>query len=197
MDTLPTDRRCDVWYDKQAERQKPLRALRNILLAGGLIEAFKWRHPIYTWKTKNVAAIESYRSGFGVSFFKGALLTDKSGLLVSPGPNSHHARRVIFREFEQIAEHVAVLEDLIAQAIQLEKDGRTVTTKPTTLPYPEELAAALDADPDLASAWAALTPGRKRGWLLHFSSAKQSLTRQNRISKAQEKIGLGLGPQGR
>jgi len=48
---------------------------------------------------------------------------------------------------------------------------------------PEELQTRLDEDPALKMAFEALTPGRQRGYLLYFSGAKQSKTREARIDK--------------
>ena len=51
----------------------------------------------------------------------------------------------------------------------------------------------IDDDPELAEAFEELTPGRQRGWVLHFSDAKQSETRTRRIEKTRSKIIAGKG----
>lgn len=187
------DRRCSVWYDKDRQWASELRAIRAILMETPLVEAFKWRHPIYTFDGGNVAGIEGYKAGFGVAFFKGVLLDDPDGLLTSPGPNSHHAKRLALTDFDQIAPMREALLGFVAQAIELEKQGRKVEAKAPPMDHPEELTAALDADPALAEAFHALTPGRQRSWLLHFNGAKQSATRSSRIEKATPKILSGKG----
>jgi uncharacterized protein YdeI (YjbR/CyaY-like superfamily) len=45
----------------------------------------------------------------------------------------------------------------------------------------------------LKKAFSALTPGRQRGYLLYFSSAKQSKTREARIEKYMPQILKGKG----
>ena len=45
----------------------------------------------------------------------------------------------------------------------------------------------------LKTAFNALTPGRQRGYLLYFSSAKQSKTRESRIENSISKILDGKG----
>ncbi len=60
-------------------------------------------------------------------------------------------------------------------------------------PYPEELDLLLDVDSALRDAWERLTPGRRRGWLLHFNGAKQSRTRVARIERAMPLILEGFG----
>jgi uncharacterized protein YdeI (YjbR/CyaY-like superfamily) len=58
---------------------------------------------------------------------------------------------------------------------------------------PEEFQNKLNESPTLKRAFAALTPGRQRGYLLHFSAAKQSKTRKARIEKAVPQILTGKG----
>ncbi|MFM6924048.1 MAG: YdeI/OmpD-associated family protein, partial [Ferruginibacter sp.] len=45
----------------------------------------------------------------------------------------------------------------------------------------------------LKKAFAALTPGRQRAYLLHFAAPKQSVTRQSRIEKCIPQILKGKG----
>jgi uncharacterized protein YdeI (YjbR/CyaY-like superfamily) len=58
---------------------------------------------------------------------------------------------------------------------------------------PEEFMNKLDEDPDLKAAFEALTPGRQRGYLLYFASAKQAKTRAARIEKYTQQILAGKG----
>jgi uncharacterized protein YdeI (YjbR/CyaY-like superfamily) len=58
---------------------------------------------------------------------------------------------------------------------------------------PEDLQMRLDDDPRLAEAFHALTPGRQKGYLLHFAGAKQSATRAARVEKHAPRILKGLG----
>jgi len=58
---------------------------------------------------------------------------------------------------------------------------------------PEELIDAFADDPDFETAFYALTPGRQRSWMLHFSSAKQSATRSSRIQAGMANIRRGKG----
>ena len=61
------------------------------------------------------------------------------------------------------------------------------------LDYPDELIQMFEANPDFEDAFSALTPGRQRGYLIHFSSAKQSKTKTARIEKCMPKIFIGKG----
>jgi uncharacterized protein YdeI (YjbR/CyaY-like superfamily) len=58
---------------------------------------------------------------------------------------------------------------------------------------PAEFLTRLDDDPELAEAFHALTPGRQKGYLLHFTGAKQSATRAARVEKHAPRILRGLG----
>jgi uncharacterized protein YdeI (YjbR/CyaY-like superfamily) len=51
----------------------------------------------------------------------------------------------------------------------------------------------LDNEVKLADAFQALTPGRQKGYLLHFAGAKQSATRAARVEKHAARILKGLG----
>jgi uncharacterized protein YdeI (YjbR/CyaY-like superfamily) len=58
---------------------------------------------------------------------------------------------------------------------------------------PDEFAVKLQEKPDLKNSFYALTPGRQRGYLLYFSSAKQAKTRETRIEKYVKQILKGKG----
>ena len=65
--------------------------------------------------------------------------------------------------------------------------------KTAAFEMPEEFQNKLNKIPSLKTAFYALTPGRQRGYLLHFSSAKQSKTRESRIEKCIPEILKGKG----
>jgi uncharacterized protein YdeI (YjbR/CyaY-like superfamily) len=83
--------------------------------------------------------------------------------------------------------------DLIAQA----KAHAEAETKPpkieTVVVLPDELVSALDADPHLAEAFHALTPGRQKSHALAIGSAKASATRAARVVKLTPLILAGKG----
>ncbi|MFM7195621.1 MAG: YdeI/OmpD-associated family protein, partial [Bacteroidota bacterium] len=60
-------------------------------------------------------------------------------------------------------------------------------------PVPEEFRKALEESAALKKAFEALTPGRQRAYLLHFSAPKQSETRTARIKKCIPQILKGIG----
>jgi len=86
-----------------------------------------------------------------------------------------------------------ILKAYIYEAIEAEKAGLEVEFKKNPEPIPEELQNKLDENPALKTAFSALTPGRQRGYILYFSAAKQSKTRESRVEKWMQQILNGKG----
>ncbi len=179
---------ADTWQDEMSR-------LRKILLGCGLSEDLKWGKPCYRVGADggNVAILQPFKANVALMFFKGALMKDPKGILESPGASSQAAKRVAFTSLDQISKFEPVLISYIEEAIRLEKSGSKVAFKKQPEPVPPELTAAFKADPKLKAAFAALTPGRQRSYLLHFNGAKQSATRVNRIEKCVASILAGKG----
>lgn len=187
------DRRVSVLFGKLNAWQDEMAALRRILLASPVTEAFKWRAPVYTAHGGNVAILWNFKAHCALGFFKGVLLEDPQGLLVAPGENSRSARMIPFTSVAEIEAREADLKEYIAQAVANEKAGLKVDFPKDDLEMPEELWARLEADPDLKAAFDALTPGRQRGYILQISGARQSSTREARIDKWTPRILDGKG----
>ena len=181
-------------FDPNDPWNRELAALRSILLDTQLTETVKWNKPCYTYKGANLAILYSLKASAAVSFFKGALLTDPQTILIMPGENSQAGRWIKFESEEEVARLEPTLRSYIEEAIANEDHGLTIEFKAKhELVYPEELTRKLEEDPELEAAFEALTPGRKRGYNLHFSGAKQSKTRSARIEKHVGRIMLGKG----
>ena len=173
--------------------QEPMAHLRMILLDSGLTEERKWGVPCYTFQGANVMLLSAFNDYCALSFFKGSLLEDPHGLLVKPGENSQATRYLRFTRVEEVIEREPVIRAYIKEALALEKAGRKVEFKQRPEPIPEELEAMFAEDPALQAAFEALTPGRQRGYILHFSQPKQAKTRLSRIEKCVPKIMEGKG----
>lgn len=172
--------------------QAEIDQLRAVLLECGLDEQVKWGKPCFSFEGKNVAIIQPFKSHCALMFFKGALLEDTHGLLRSQGQNTQSAMRLEFTNEAPVKRNV--VKAYVKQAIAVEKAGRKVAFKAKDeLELPEELSQILKKDRKLARAFAALTPGRRRGYVLHFAGAKQSQTRSARIEKCAPRILAGLG----
>lgn len=127
-------------------------------------------------------------------FVKGALLPDPAGILIQQTENVQAGRQVRFTSVQQIVDLEPALKAMLQAAIEAEKSGLKVDFKKTTeFKMPEEFQKALDENAALNDAFTALTPGRQRAYLLHFSSPKQSATRLARIEKCTPQILAGKG----
>ena len=167
-------------------------ALQDILSAFGLKEECKWGKPCYTLDGKNVVLIQGFRDYCALNFFQGALLADPQKLLVRLG-RVQAARVMKFTSAKEIVARTATIEAYVQEAIAAAKAGKKVETEPPTIPVPQELKEKFRNDPGFERAFDALTPGRRRGYLLHFADAKQSATRTARIEKAMPAIFEGRG----
>ena len=171
-----------------------LQKLRSMALECGLTEESKWGVPCYTYHGANVAMISAFKDYCSLSFFKGALLKDKYQMLEKPGPNSQAARLFKFTNLEQILQAEDSIRLYLFEAIEVEKKGLKVGMQAKDhLDYPDELQAKFKDIPELKTAFEALTPGRQRGYIIHFSQPKQSKTRLARIEKLIPKIMDGKG----
>lgn len=166
-----------------------LKLLRNILLECGLHEDIKWGVPCYTFQKKNIIILAAFKEYCALSFFKGALLQDFDSLLQKPGENTQAARLIKFTKTKEIEDKIDILKAYIFEAIELEKAGHKVKfAKNTELHLPSEFQTKLNENPTLKNAFETLTPGRQRGYILHFSQPKQSKTRKARIEKCIPQI---------
>lgn len=169
-------------------------ALRQIALDCGLTEECKWGKPCFTFLKKNVAIIIPLKESCAFSFFKGALLKDRKRILERIGEHTQAGRWIKFTLLGEIAAQRSALQDYLYEAIELEKSGKRIEPKkPSGYPIPEELQRRLDENAALRSAFAMLTPGRKKSYIFHVSSAKQAKTRAARAEKCVPMILSGVG----
>lgn len=186
--------KVDRYIEKIKKWKDETILLREICLNCGLDEDFKWMHPCYTFQGKNIVLIHGFKEYCALLFHKGALLKDAKNILVQQTENVQSARQIRFTDKKQIIDQKTVIKAYIFEAIEVEKAGLEVKMK-NTLEYemPIELEQEFENDSEFKTAFYNLTPGRQRGYLLHFSQAKQSTTRTSRIEKAKPKIFEGKG----
>jgi uncharacterized protein YdeI (YjbR/CyaY-like superfamily) len=188
--------RCDRFATPECSTRRwidGLNALRRICLAAGLTETAKWGHPCYMHAGRNIALIGAHRTSFNLSFMNAGLLKDESGLLVLSGPNGSHPDTIRFTDSSEVERLAPVLSDYLRQAMAHAEAGIKPARESRELVLPEELADALTSDPDLGKAFASLTPGRQRSYVIALSSAKTSATRKGRVAKFRGKILSGKG----
>ncbi len=186
--------KVDLFLDKAQKWQEEMRLLRRIMIDCGLTEEFKWMHPCYTFQKNNIALIHGFKEYCALLFHKGVLLNDAENLLIQQTKNVQAARQIRFTHIQEILKMETTLKAYIYEAIEVEKAGLEVKFKKTSeFTIPEEFQKKLDEVPELDAAFEALTPGRQRGYLLYFSGAKQSKTRQSRVEKCMDQILNGKG----
>lgn len=184
----------DFYFDKANSWKKELELLRTIVLDCGITEELKWGVPCYTYQNSNVVLIHAFKEYCALLFHKGALLSDPNSILIQQTENVQAARQIRFTNAKEIAAMERVLKTYIYEAIEVEKAGLQVKMKEVSeYSVPEEFQKVLNKKPALKKAFEALTPGRQRGYLLYFSSAKQSKTREARVAKYLPKILEGKG----
>lgn len=187
-------KKVETYLEKIKNWKEETETLRSICLGCGLTEDFKWMHPCYTFKGKNIVLIHGFKDYCALLFHKGALLNDSHNILIQQTENVQSARQIRFKDVKEINELKSVLKSYIFEAIEVEKAGLEVKKKKTSeYEMPIELKEAFKNDPELETAFYKLTPGRQRGYLLFFSQAKQSKTRISRIDKSLPNILKGKG----
>src|SRR5688500_11337937 len=186
--------KVDWFFNKATKWQKEFEQLRMIILDCDLVEELKWGQPCYMFEKGNIVLIHGFKEYCALLFFKGALLKDPKGILVQQTENVQAARQIRFANVQDIVKMKRTLKAYIYEAIELEESGVKVNFKKATeFKVPEEFQNKLDRNRALKTAFYALTPGRQRGYILHFSAAKQSKTRESRIEKCMPQILDGKG----
>jgi len=186
--------KVEFYFKKAKQWKEEFEKLRMIILDCELTEELKWGCPCYALEKSNIVLIHGFKDYCALLFFKGALLKDARGILIQQTENVQAARQIRFTNARQIVEMKSALKAYIGEAVEVEKAGLKVPMKGTTeFKSPEEFQKRLDGNPALRSAFAALTPGRQRAYLLYFSGAKQSKTRESRVDKYMQQILNGKG----
>ncbi|KRF56978.1 YdeI family protein [Priestia megaterium] len=186
--------KVDEFLTKAKKWKEEYETLRKIVLDCELTEDFKWVNPCYTFEKKNVVLMHGFKEYCALLFPKGSLLQDSHGILIQQTENVQGARQIRFTNVQEIVEKEAILKAYIYEAIEVEKAGLKVKVKkPEELIIPDELQHKFDEIPALKTAFTTLTPGRQRAYILHFSAAKQSKTRESRVEKCIPNILNGKG----
>ena len=189
--------KVDFYFDEAKKWQKEMEQLRSIALDCQLTEELKWGTPCYTLGKSNIVLIHAFKDYCAFLFFKGVLLKDTDHILIQQSKNVQAARQIRFKSVNEIIEIKATLKAYIYEAIEIEKAGLQVKLKKTEdFEVAEEFQTKLASIIELKTAFEALTPGRQKAYLLHFSQPKQAKTRESRIEKAMPQILNGKGLNG-
>lgn len=170
-----------------------LTELRRVCLESPLVETVKWGHPCYMHADRNIAIIGALRSDFRISFFNAALMKDPDAVLEKQGPNTRHADMIRFTDNAQVVERERVIASYLREAMGYAEAGIKPPKEQGEIALPDELCEAFESDAELAAAFAGLTPGRQRSYVINLNSAKKPQTRVARILKFRDKILAGKG----
>jgi len=186
--------KVDAFLRKAKKWQQEFKKLRTIILDCELSEELKWGCPCYTFENRNIVLIHGFKEYCALLFFKGALLRDAKRILIQQTENVQASRQIRFRNVREVVELEPILKAYIQEAREAEKAGLQVNFKKTAeFRMPEEFQKKLDESPALKTAFDALTPGRQRAYLLHFSQPRQSKTRESRVENCMPQILAGKG----
>lgn len=188
--------RCDRFATPDCSTRQwlsGLLTLRRIAVQAGLTETAKWGHPCYMHAGRNIALFGAFRGDFRLTFMNAALLKDADTVLERQGASTKYPDCIRFTDNDAPARLEPVIRAYLAEAMGYAEQGTLPPKEPTEITLPTELIEALDADPDLAEAFAALTPGRQKSWALFLNDAKSPATRVSRIEKGRAKIMAGKG----
>jgi uncharacterized protein YdeI (YjbR/CyaY-like superfamily) len=194
MPSKKSDSTADFYFDKPSNWQSAVTKLRSISLESGLTEGVTYGKPTYYINDAKIFLIHTFKDYAALLFFKGVLMSDPENILIQQTPNVQSERQIRFTSLEQIMEMESIIKKYIQNAIEVEQSGQQVVYKKTSeFEMVEEFKNQLAENPELADAFYNLTPGRQRGYLLYFSTAKQSKTRQERVEKCKPYILRGKG----
>ncbi|WP_343589759.1 DUF1801 domain-containing protein [Flavobacterium sp.] len=186
--------KVDFYFEKAEKWRAEIEQMREIVLDCHLSEELKWGSPCYTFEKANIVLIHYFKEYCAFLFFKGALMKDLDNILIQQSDNVQAARQVRFTNVQDILAKKEILKKYIFEAAEIEKSGQKVELKKVSeFEIAEELQNKFDSDPDFKKAFYTLTPGRQRGYLLHFSQPKQSKTREARVEKNMPRILEGKG----
>ncbi|MCW7483132.1 YdeI/OmpD-associated family protein [Leptospira kanakyensis] len=192
--TNPKTNKIDYYFQELKSWKKEFEILRSIAMGSKLAEEIKWGQPCYTLNGQNIFLIHGFKDYCAILFFKGALLKDPKNILIQQTKNVQSARQIRFQNVSEIKKLKTIIKSYIKEALQIEESGKKVKMKKTTeFEVVEEFLRRMEQNPKLQTAFESLTPGRQRAYLLHFSGAKKSETREERISKHEKNILNGKG----
>ncbi len=186
--------KVDLFFNEATSWKNEMLLFRELLLNIGLTEEYKWRHPCYTDKGKNIVMIGPFKNYCALMLFKGGMLDDPDGFLIRGNGNSETTSQIRVTSTNDIKENQERIRSFILQAIDVERSGKKAKlTTVKELSLPKELEGEFKEDKLFKQAFDELTPGRQKAYILHFAGAKQSATRMSRIERVRDRIMKGKG----
>ena len=128
--------------------------------------------PCFTFLKENVVILIPLKEACASAFFKSALLKDPKRILQRAGEHTQAGRWIKFTSVKEVTSLRSTLTEYIYEAIEIEESGKKLKLKkPSDYAIPKELQVKLDEDAILKAAFEALTPGRRKSYIFHISSA--------------------------
>lgn len=169
-------------WDKNNSWSEELAFLKSIIVKTELVETTKWGGIVYVLNGKNVIGTGGFKNYFAIWFFNGVLLEDKKQLLVNAQEGVTKAlRQWRFTSKEEVNE--ADVLNYIKEAIENEKQGKTIKPKKKTPILSEFFQKELIASPELAVAFQKFSAYKQYEFLEYIESAKREETKHFRIEK--------------
>jgi uncharacterized protein YdeI (YjbR/CyaY-like superfamily) len=190
-----TDPRVDDFLKNLSAWKAELTALRELVLSCGFAETFKWRQPCYMVGNQNILVLGNFKNFAALNFFEGSLLSDPHKWLVQPGTFTQTGRYLPLTSVQQIVERTDDLLAYLFEAKDLAEKGvrAVVTAESKRIEWPAEMHALFAEDPAYGMAFEALTPGRQRAYLMHFTGSENPETRRTRLDRYRPRILAGFG----
>jgi uncharacterized protein YdeI (YjbR/CyaY-like superfamily) len=88
--------KVDEFMSHAKKWREEFEELRKIILDCQLVEELKWGVPCYTFRDANVVLMHGFKEYCALLFFKGALLKDAKGILITQTKNVQAARQIRF-----------------------------------------------------------------------------------------------------
>lgn len=175
------------------EWRSVLERVRAVMKASELEETVKWGAPCYTLNGKNLVGLVAFKDFVSIWFHQGALLRDEHGVLV----NAQEGRTKAMRQWRVRSEDEideTILRDYVRETIENQRQGREIKVdRNKPLQIPDELAAAMEDDPDILNRFEALSPGKRREYAEYIAEAKRAETKVKRLEKIVPMILAGHG----
>ena len=187
---MSRDERIDAYIERQADFGRPiLEHLRAAIHAAcpQAEETLKWSSPAFLYKGQMLASMAAFKAHAAFGFWRGSLVTEEAEQASAMGQ---------FGRISGIDDLPAPadLAALIRKAMDLTDAGvkplRAKTVK-GDFTVPDDLRAALDAEPRAAATFDGFSPSARRDYVEWVTGAKQAATRQRRLAQAVEWMAEG------
>ena len=180
---MSRDERVDAYIAKQADFARPiLQHLREAVHAAcpECEEAIKWSMPAYMYQGKQLAGMAAFKAHATFGFWQ---RSGERGEDSKAGAMGDFGRITSLADLPDPDQFAALVHKNMALIDAGAKTVRNKTPKPP-IDMPDDLAAALAANPTAQATYDGFPPGCRREYLEWVTGAKRPETRAKRIAEA-------------